>query len=143
MNRSWRFVPKIVVEIQVAAALIRLHSLPTRIEGQDISSEETYNIILIDKEEAQIKGSEQRIENCLAEDPSNECAEVLGPHRPELWEVRGSNKKDPTFISAGVNQCCQYLQTVKFSLDPLNEDKDGKEYLPNTYREVVSETFVT
>ena len=35
------------------------------------------------------------------------------------------------------------MQTVKFSLDPLNEDKDGKEYLPNTYREVVSKTFVT
>ncbi len=35
------------------------------------------------------------------------------------------------------------MQTVKFSLDPLNEDQDGKEYLPNTYREVVSKTFVT
>jgi hypothetical protein len=72
--------------------------LPTRIEGQDISSEETYNIILIDKEEAQIKGSEQRIENCLAEDPSNECAEVLGPHRPELWEVRGIKENNIFFF---------------------------------------------
>ena len=46
------------------------------------------------------------------------------------------------FISTSVKQCCQYLQTVKFSLDPLNEDKDGKEYLPNTYREIVSKKFV-
>ena len=117
--------------------------MPTRIEGQVISSEETYNIILIDKEEAQIKGSEQRIENCLAEDPSNECAEVLGPHRPELWEVRGNKEDNFLFISTCFDIWCKYLQTVKFSLDPLNEDKDGKEYLPNTYREVVSKTFVT
>ena len=47
------------------------------------------------------------------------------------------------FLLTSVKQWCQYLQTVKFSLDPLNEDKDGKEYLPNTYREVVSKTFVT
>jgi len=83
--------------------------LSTRIEGQDISSEETYNIILIDKEEAQIKGSEQRIENCLAEDPSNECAEVLGPHRPELWEVRGNNENNPILyqhvLKNGANIC--------------------------------------
>jgi len=46
-------------------------------------------------------------------------------------------------ISTSVKQWCQYLQTVKFSLDPLNEDQDGKEYLPNTYREVVSKTVVT
>ncbi len=67
-----------------------------------MSSEETYSIILIDKEMAPSKGSEQRIENCLAEDPSNECAEVLGPHRPELWEVRG-NKDIKNYIY--INKC--------------------------------------
>ncbi len=55
-----------------------------------------------------------------------------------------SNQREQSFfISTCFDQWCKYLQTVKFSLDPLNEDKDGKEYLPNTYREVVSKTFVT
>jgi hypothetical protein len=68
---------------KVAAALLRQHSLNPNEEAPDF-----YKVILIDKEEVQTSGSKQRIESCLSEDPAQECAEVLGVHRVETWEVR-------------------------------------------------------
>jgi hypothetical protein len=71
--------------VKVAAALLRQHSLSKNV---GVESNDFYKVILIDKDKDQVDGSLQRIGSCLFENPSEECAEVLGIHRLESWEVR-------------------------------------------------------
>ena len=120
--------------VKVAAALLRQHSLSKNV---GVESNDFYKVILIDKDKDQVDGSLQRIGSCLFENPSEECAEVLGIHRLESWEVRQRYFTCHTTISKKM-----FLpQTVKFSIDPNNTDSDGKQELTSLFKESLFATL--